>query len=113
MKLKVICKRLKTYTDNYPNIFERECIRLYSSNLSLYEYIPSLISLSDDMLDEEGTRLVLEVEIHKDPLKWKGILEKFVFIRSEWSALTFPKSLTEPLNFLTLYDYILSILKGI
>jgi hypothetical protein len=68
---------------------------------------------SDDLLDVEKMRLMLAVEVNRDPLKWKGILAKFVFIRSEWSALTFPKSLIKPLNFLTLGDYVLSVLKGI
>jgi len=36
--LLAVCRKLQQYAANYPQIYERECIRLFSSALTLFEY---------------------------------------------------------------------------
>ena len=36
--IRLSCRRLKLYTDHYPDIYERECLRLFSSELNLFRY---------------------------------------------------------------------------
>ncbi len=31
------CKKMQTYADAYPDIYERECLRLFTSPLSLFQ----------------------------------------------------------------------------
>lgn len=38
LKLRIVCSHLKNAADSYTEIYERECLRIFSSDLSLFRY---------------------------------------------------------------------------
>ena len=38
VNVRAVCKSLKKYADIYADIYEKECLRIFTSNLQLYEY---------------------------------------------------------------------------
>jgi len=96
VNLKAVCKRLKEYTDRYPEIYQRECIRLYSSDSFFFYY-----SIEPD---------TSFTEISSNPFKWQRLLQKLTLIRSDWACLCVPNELNCGFN--KLGDYIFSVLKG-
>jgi len=37
-RLRLVCKKLKEHADNFPDIYESECLRIFSSDLNLFQY---------------------------------------------------------------------------
>ena len=42
LSLRLVARKLKENTDNYTDIYETECLRLFTSDLAMYRYVAHL-----------------------------------------------------------------------
>jgi hypothetical protein len=54
LKLRVVSKHFKNSTDSYTQIYERECLRIFSSDLSLFRYVYWYIQLFGSWIGEKN-----------------------------------------------------------
>ncbi len=128
--LRLVSVRLKSRADNYTDIFERECLRLFTTDLPLFRYVvsdPSFapplgslvlicnsIEIPQCCEDAKCASSLEKAAAPADSPNWKILVQKFGWTLRDWPLVSsiYPTPILQAPTLRLLRDFVLSVLKG-
>lgn len=89
LSTRLVSRTLKTYADSCPEIYERECVTRFTSDMAAFEYVCAHRRIEDESLelfDSRGTRTQLGLSYGK----WHRLAQRGGELVGLWSRLGVP-----------------------